>query len=170
MNIRNGIGLLLAPAVIGMAGCSAMGETEFSCGGPNPGVTCLPATEVYEITSDPELHKQVKAALEAAAASEEEYDPQEIVRAVRMRYRPSDDFEKPMAEPVTQPLPVLEPAHVVRIWIDAWVDQKGDLHMPGYVFSEITPRRWSIGEPSLSNAEVLAPVQIDRGQTTTNKP
>lgn len=37
------------------------------------------------------------------------------------------------------------PAQVMRIWIAPWTDDAGDLHMPGYVYSEIKSRRWSIG-------------------------
>lgn len=152
-------------AFILVSGCSAMGKTDFSCSGPTPGVGCLPSTEVYEITDDPELQAAVTAALEAAAASEEEYDPRVIVEHIRATHRPTVEVTKPMAEPVKQPLPVLKPAHVIRIWIDPWVDQKGDLHMPGYVFTEITPRRWSLGEPEVSRSQVLAPVQVDRSRS-----
>lgn len=145
----------------GLSGCAAMGKKDFSCAGPTPGVGCLPATEVYEITSDPELHEAVQRELRAAAESGEEFDPEEIVAAVRASYQPKVETVKSMADPIRQPLPVLQPATVIRIWLDAWVDQKGDLHMPGYVFTEITPRKWSLGEPAVSNSEILAPVQVD---------
>ena len=148
-----------------LSGCAAMGQSDFSCSGPTPGVGCIPSTKVYEITDDPELQAEVTAALEAAAASGEEFDTREIVAHIRANHRPTVEVAKPMAEPVTQPLPVLKPAHVIRIWMDAWVDQKGDLHMPGYVFTEITPRRWSFGEPEVSQSQVLAPVQVDRSRS-----
>jgi conjugal transfer pilus assembly protein TraV len=64
--------------------------------------------------------------------------------------------------PLNQPMPVLEPARVVRIWVAPWVDAKGDLHMPGYLCSEITPRRWSLGEAEVSGARVLTPMQVER--------
>lgn len=156
---------LISLSIVGLSGCSAMGQNDFSCSGPDGGVACLPSSEVYEITNDPELYEAVDAALRAAAASDEEYDTREIVAYVRANHKPGIEVTKPMADPVRQPLPVLKPAHVIRIWMDAWVDQKGDLHMPGYVFSEITPRRWSLGEPAISRSEVLAPVQVDRNGT-----
>jgi len=146
-------------AVLG--GCAAMGNDDFSCSGPTPGVACLPATEVYEITNDPDLYEAVTAELQAAAASGEKFDAMEIVNQVKATYKPPVEVSKAMAGPVKQPLPVLQPAHVIRIWFDAWVDEKSDLHMPGYVFTEITPRRWSLGDPAVSEAQVLAPVQVD---------
>jgi conjugal transfer pilus assembly protein TraV len=160
-NSIRAIALLIMAGVV--SGCAAIGETDFSCGRPTKGVGCLPATEVYEITNDPELYEEVMKELEAAAQSDEEYNPYDIVAAVKARHEPTVAVAKSMAEPISQPLPVLKPAQVIRIWFDAWVDQKGDLHMPGYVFTEITPRRWSFGEPEVSNSEILAPIQVDRG-------
>ena len=131
------------------SGCAAMGKSDFSCGGPTPGVGCLPSSQVYEITNDPELTNAVTDALEAAATSGEEFDTQEVVAKVRANYQPEIAMVKAMAEPVNLPMPILKPAHAIRIWIAPWEDQKGDLHMPGYIFTEITPRRWSFGEPGV---------------------
>lgn len=41
--------------------------------------------------------------------------------------------------------PFREPAQVMRIYISPWEDEQGDLHMGGFVFSEIAPRKWSVG-------------------------
>ena len=41
--------------------------------------------------------------------------------------------------------PFRVPAKVMRIYISPWEDEQGDLHMGGYVFSEIAPRKWSVG-------------------------
>lgn len=160
-------GLSILACAAALQGCTAIGQRDFSCGGPTPGVGCLPAAEVYEITSDPELQEAVTSALEEAAQSGDDFDPQEVVARVRATYQPSVELVKPLAEPLRQPLPVLRPAHVIRIWMDAWVDQKGDLHMPGYVFTEITPRRWSFGEPEVSNSAILAPIQVDGTSSST---
>ncbi len=37
------------------------------------------------------------------------------------------------------------PARVMRIWIAPWEDSRGDLHAPGYLYTEIEPRRWALG-------------------------
>lgn len=167
MNYKTKIlGLSLA---VCLSGCSAMGQNDFSCSGPTPGVGCIASSEVYEITNDPELQRKVTAALAAAAQSGEEFNHQEIVDRVKRQHKPGVEVVKTMADPVTQPLPVLQPAHAIRIWIAPWVDQKGDLHMPGLVFTEITPRRWSFGEAGLSSSKVLAPIQVDRGGQGTSR-
>jgi len=149
--------------VIGaLCGCNAIGKRDFSCAGPTPGVGCLPATDVYEITNDPQLHAAVTAALEEAAKSKRKFDPKEVVAKVRRDYKPTATLVKDMALPLDRPLPVLKPAHVIRIWISPWVDNKGDLRMPGLVFTEITPRKWSFGENEIGNGSILAPVQVER--------
>lgn len=42
------------------------------------------------------------------------------------------------------------PAKVLRIYISPWEDEQGDLHMGGYVFSEVAPRKWSVGARAVS--------------------
>lgn len=154
---------IIALVVVLLGGCNAIGKSDFSCSGPTAGVGCLPATDVYEITNNPELHKAVTDALEEAAKSGEKFDAKEVVRNVRATYKPKATVVKNMAVPIDRPLPVLKPAHVIRIWISPWVDQKGDLRMPGLVFTEITARKWSFGETEANGAQILAPVQINRG-------
>ena len=43
-------------------------------------------------------------------------------------------------------VPLRTPSRVVRIWIAPWEDDAGRLHVPGFTYAEIEPRRWSIGE------------------------
>ena len=149
-------------ALIVVGGCTAVGQSDFSCSGPTPGLSCLPATQVYEITNDPELHRKVVSALEAAAQENDELDHQAIVAAVIATHKPQVEVVKKIAKTVTQPQPVLHPAEVLRIYLSPWVDAKGDLHMPSYVFTEVTPRRWSIGEELLPEMQILAPIQTER--------
>jgi len=61
------------------------------------------------------------------------------------------------------PMPILQPAEVARIWIAPWTDESQDLHWPGFVFTEITPRRWSFGEGAVGAIRPTLPVLIDNG-------
>ena len=61
------------------------------------------------------------------------------------------------------PKPILQPAEVARIWIAPWTDQNQDLHWAGFVFTEITPRRWSFGESAVGAIQPTLPVLIDSG-------
>ena len=37
------------------------------------------------------------------------------------------------------------PAQVMRIWVAPWIDEAGDLHRPGHIYTEIVSRRWAVG-------------------------
>ena len=159
------VSIVALALIAGVAGCSTasgIGRGDFSCAGPTPGTACIDSMSVYEITSDPQLQEAVIAELQRAAEKEEEVDPHEVLARIRAQHSPVTESVSNIIEPISQPKPILKPAQVVRIWIAPWVDRKGDLHMPGYVFSEITPRRWELGEPETGTSTILAPVQLDR--------
>jgi conjugal transfer pilus assembly protein TraV len=61
------------------------------------------------------------------------------------------------------PVPLRAPAQVMRVWIAPWEDSRGDLHAPGYLYTEIEPRRWTLGAPAEPDREFLIrPLQIER--------
>ena len=61
------------------------------------------------------------------------------------------------------PVPLRVPAQVMRVWIAPWEDSRGDLHAPGYLYTEIEPRRWSLGAPAEPERDALIrPLQIER--------
>jgi len=61
------------------------------------------------------------------------------------------------------PLALRVPARVMRIWIAPWEDSRGDLHAPGYLYTEIEPRRWTLGAKAERKRETLfRPLQIER--------
>lgn len=48
-----------------------------------------------------------------------------------------------------------EQAQVMRIYITPWEDETGDLHLGGYVLTEVEPRRWSVGVRAPSNSDTF---------------
>ena len=156
-----GLGAAVSAAVL--AGCAAVGQADFSCNGMPGNVTCLDAITVYELTSDPALDAAVRAEVaRLTEAGETGIDTQALVARIKQQRAYTPAGSTTLMAPLTQPLPVLEPARVVRIWVAPWIDAKGDLHMPGYLFSEITPRRWSFGEAEVAGTRVLTPMQVER--------
>ena len=59
------------------------------------------------------------------------------------------------------------PARVMRIWIAPWEDSRGDLHAPGYLYTEIEPRRWALDARD-EHTPVIRPLQIERRDAPTN--
>jgi hypothetical protein len=69
------------------------------------------------------------------------------------------------------PLALRVPARVMRIWIAPWEDSRGDLHAPGYVYTEIEPRRWTLGAQAERNRETLVrPLQMERRAAPASAP
>ena len=67
------------------------------------------------------------------------------------------------------PLALRVPARVMRIWIAPWEDSRGDLHAPGYLYTEIEPRRWTLGGPADRDRETrIRPLQIERRDAKPN--
>jgi len=64
-----------------------------------------------------------------------------------------------------RPIPIRTPAQVMRIWVAPWEDTNGDLIVTGYVYTEIEPRRWVIGDGAPQSEPVLRPLQ-----TVTHEP
>lgn len=59
------------------------------------------------------------------------------------------------------PLALRTPAEVMRVWIAPWEDSHGDLHGATYLYTEITPRRWSLGLPPPDPVpRLIRPLQI----------
>ncbi len=128
----------LAAAMIPLvlAGCAASsGKSKFACPGMPAGVVCKTPLEVYEMTNH------------ADSVSEAVRKPPKIKERAPLLRASYDN-----------PKPILEPAKVMRVWIAPWVDENQDLHWPSYVFSEITPRRWSFGETEIGKAPVIVPL------------
>ena len=46
-------------------------------------------------------------------------------------------------------MPIRQPSQIMRIWIAPWIDQSDNLNWSGYVYTEVTPKRWSFGEKEI---------------------
>lgn len=144
---------LIMVAAMALSGCGSLNwQSEYSCPGMPDGVVCKSPTEVYRLTENADRltrdseGQSGKAGVVAASGEAIRHIPGQVSTG---RNVPRDA------------LPVLEPAKVMRVWIAPWIDNKQDLHMPGYVFTEVTPRRWSFGESSAVRGKPLVPLQLD---------
>ena len=60
----------------------------------------------------------------------------------------------------SEPVPIRTPAQIMRIWVAPYVDTNGDLVAPGFVYTEIEPRRWIYpGDEQGGNSKMFAPLQ-----------
>jgi conjugal transfer pilus assembly protein TraA len=95
----------------------------------------------------------------AAARSDQKADAQEAPAIAGTRVVATG----PVLPRPEGPVPLRAPAQVMRVWIAPWEDSRGDLHAPGYLYTEIEPRRWTLGAPAEPDREFLIrPLQIER--------
>lgn len=120
---------------------------EYSCPGIERGAQCMSIIEAKELTDDPNWREKLDHKKHHA-------------KTVKIPMTPLG--MGPAAAPISQPKPILQPAQVLRIWIAPFNDSSTDLHWTSYVFTEITPRRFSIGEESIKNTKVLTPIKVDK--------
>ena len=169
---------LCLPLLLLTAACGAVpGTSTYGCGGLPEGVSCVSARDVYKLTNSgkPVVAIDGKAtALDtpatgaagpAPAADSAQPNPTPPVAA------PVTTDRGASAQPGLQSIalrpedagamnvvPLRTPSRVLRIWIAPWEDEAGRLHVPGFTYAEIEPRRWSIGENQPGRGMRLKPL------------
>lgn len=135
--MRNIVLVLVVSTFLG--GCSVFspgGSEEFACPGMPKGVVCKTPREVYKLSDKEKPKKGGKS-----SAGE----------------MPLYVFATQPQDRNLAPVPVLEQATVMRIWISPWVDRNKDLHWPGLVFTQIQPRQWHFGQDEFDGVEPPVP-------------
>ncbi len=149
---------LAAYAFALLSGCSSVwnvGDSKYACPGMPSGVVCKTPLEVYKLTNN----RNALVTMDGTGSTEAVPVPVETKMQVHL------------PTPISQPMPVMEAAQVMRIWIAPWIDQSGDLHYPSFIFSEVTPRRWSFGNlVKAQSAPVPVSAYIEANRDESGQP
>lgn len=135
------LGLL---AVVLVSGCSVFnpaGSDEFGCPGMPKGITCKSPREVYNLTDHEKRGKGKGSAPDM----------------------PTYVFASEPDKRGLNPVPVLEQAQVLRVWIAPWVDKNNDLHWPGVMFTELKKSEWHFGDQEFEGVEPPVPHKMFDG-------
>ncbi|NBA95295.1 type IV conjugative transfer system lipoprotein TraV [Pseudomonas sp. R5(2019)] len=158
---------LLSVATTILSGCSSA-SSDYACKGLAEGVNCVSARDVYQMTDDPnfqtQLQKENAAKARKKAGDDGASDDQTEGGTVVLREVPGEQYVTP--RPARNPLPIRTPATVMRIGFAPWEDEKGDLNVPGYIYTEIAPRRWEVGVERPPETPTLHPLQVQAVPTT----
>lgn len=153
-------------ALATLAAC-ASSPARFACPFEDTGVGCKSTLEVYELTN----HSGVYDARGQGAAGATA--PRRGAAAVNAHQVGVHSGAMALAGPVqagtgpftnsqalslgpaggpVAPVPLHDahsiarlPAQVMRIWVAPWTDERGDLHRPSHIYTEIVSRRWAVG-------------------------
>lgn len=146
-------GLVLIGAMGLLGGCMT---GSYSCPGMPDGVICKKPSEVYAMTNN-------SNSLYGSGQVEEEggvFCGADCRAKKREAGEANKLLTRRMLEPLSQPLPVREAPQVMRVWVAPYNDENDDLHMPGFIFTEIATRKWSFGESEVERAQILTPMGI----------
>jgi len=136
--------------VLILSGCASIGNPEYGCSGLPEGVRCMATRDIYEASQGGETPKN-HSTVEPTNGRDSDNMPKESDEVETVK-------EKVITDPVVdtfvtpnlpdRPVPVRTPAQVMRIWVASWEDiGSGALIVPGYIYTEIEPRKWVIGRP-----------------------
>lgn len=152
--------IALTLVVLSATGCTRMmniGSPDYACKGMPDGASCMSAKQVFDATEGENYRTQIEKEKDAAqgkdtAATATSQQPQ-----TRVLYAEGSD-NAPIPMRARNPLPIRTQAVVMRIAIDPWEDESGDLHVPGFIYTEIEPRRWEIGARNQDQSPTLTPL------------
>lgn len=157
--------ILFIIALLGTTGCATM-QSEYSCPGVPDGVICKNPVEVYKLTENTDSVTGCKGC--KGCKGETKTKESETKNEEQTQYMPAITKLDP-TKPLHSPMPVMAKAKVLRIWVAPWIDEKEDLRWPGYVFTEITPRRWTIGKYGFNSPTSLVPATNTRSRISLNR-
>lgn len=186
---RIGLAVLCAMTLVGTSGCSVLntGEEEFACSGMPGSIYCHSARDVYKATNDGTVPTPVgkdgaynedctdcvrseDVNPELGASTQADGNEAKGGKAKTLAVK-DDELINNYVTPALpdRPVPIRTPSQVMRIWIAPYVDKKGDLQSPGFVYTEIEPRRWIVRDGSdVSNSRVFAPLEDSRDYYLTD--
>lgn len=161
--------LLLIPLVsLALTGCGTLNtakNNQFACKGSN----CPTPLEVYSETggnpagiSMGRTPSQWSVSTDNKKASRDERrrareQQRELSnRAVNLVDGPSTQANAVVASSGGLAQPLRTPPQIMRVWIAPWIDKQDNLHMNGFVFTEVASRKWSFGSPEIRATDPLS--------------
>lgn len=152
--------LAICVAVTGLAalsGCSLVdGNSEYGCKGMPNAVTCMNIRDIHQLTDGDDYQDRIDAVSEQQLSGK----PVDLKRnsvagtagaggvATGGRY-------VPVLAATANPQPIRTQAQVMRVLVDPYESADGDLNVPGYVYTEIEPRRWEVGASHASTRSAV---------------
>jgi conjugal transfer pilus assembly protein TraV len=142
--------------VVILSGCASIGAEDYGCSGIPDGVTCISTRDVFDssnsgstpervVKTDEDNERDSRDRNDDENTSSEKNSSQDV-KSERVSDPVLDTFVTPRIP--DKPIPIRTPAQVMRIWVATWEDKNsGALMAPGYVYTEVEPRKWVIGKP-----------------------
>lgn len=115
------------------------------------------------IRHEGQKHTFVYKEREPGQQSPEAYQVAEVIKPDVQTTPARDGFDaypgngEPLAP---EPLAVINPPKVMRVLIASYKDSAGNLNMPGYVYVQVEPEKWSFGEAANTRPSRVVPLEV----------
>lgn len=119
--------VVLLPSLL--AGCA--GSPKYACGLPK-GIACKPVGEVYEASVAGSLH---------GGRTDRDTKPDSTTASVIPAVKGANTAVVATVKPND---PLLSPPRQLRVWINRWEDQAGDLHDETYLYLRLDNGAWRL--------------------------
>ena len=145
--IKGTAAVFAATAVLVLSGCASTlntaGDSEFACDGKTN--NCPTPLEVYGAT-----HNSPESVRNGRTPDQWKTGQSDANGKIK-----SSSKLLVAAEPPA--MPIRQASQVMRIWVAPWVDGNDNLNWASYVYTEVTPKRWSFGEQEVRHQGMPAP-------------
>ena len=145
-------------AALLLAGCAASmntGSGKLGCGRIKQGA-CMDMAQAWDASDDYRPGEYPASSNVAGSSKITPFLPEPV----------------PNAAAIYEPKPVLMPAQLLRVWVNAYEDSNGSLVYPTRVFSEVTPRRWNVGysaAQAIESSRTVTPLVASTVDGTTTQ-
>lgn len=98
-----------------------------------------------------------------AQQSPDNFQRVEPIPQQRFEREPNDAFQGWPSQDealAPEPLAVMEAPEIMRVLVAAWPDNAGNLNMPGYVYVEVTERRFNVGSAANTRPSRVVPFEM----------
>lgn len=150
-------------SMVTLTGCSSLvgGNSEYGCKGMPDSVTCMSVGDVYELTDGDNYKQRVSEVSRQQMAGKDVNVKHQAAAGDGAGPSVSGGAPYvPVPQPTANPQPIRTPSQVMRVLVDPYESADGDLNVPGYVYTEIEPRRWEVGASRAATVQpVIRPMQ-----------
>lgn len=164
------LSLCVVVGAIGLSGCSSLvgGSSEYGCKGMPDSVTCMSVGDVYQLTDGDNYKQRVSDVSKQQLAGKEVSVKDQTAGGEGAGPSVSGGAPYvPVPQPTANPQPIRTPSQVMRVLVDPYESEDGDLNVPGYVYTEIEPRRWEVGA---TRSATVQPVIRPMRATVSSEP
>ncbi len=150
--------------LVSLSGCSWLniGENDYGCPGYDGKVSCISVEDAYNQSfgeSSSFLNNKNISSPAPKVVKETDIDNKVESKEHSLSSREFLYETVPVIQPRELPAPIRTNSKVMRILISSWEDEEGSLHLPGYIYTEIEPRRWISGEKVYEDEALFTPLR-----------